>query len=142
MSQQEREAALAHFGVKGMKWGQRKNDASGGNAGGSSKKAARPTTGQILNARANTQAHLAKIYAADQDVRTATTKAGKDAALKVVEKHAKAIGQSDDTRVANMLTKGERVTNVLVAGPIGLLVNHANTKATSKAAWDKKRATS
>lgn len=37
MSDEAREAALAHFGVKGMKWGVRKSEPSGGGGGVNSK---------------------------------------------------------------------------------------------------------
>ena len=112
---------LAHYGVPGMKWGQRKAD--------------RPSTEQILNARSMTTARRNKIINADADVRLATSKAGQAAALKITTKYAKEIMESDDTRVASMLTKGERVANVIAAGPIGLLVNRSNTKATQKDRW-------
>lgn len=115
---------LEHHGVKGMKWGVSKNDGTTGRR--------RASTQEILDARATHAARWQKIMAADQDVRLATNKKGKDAALKVVEKYAKQIHNTDDARVANMYTKGERVANTIVLGPIGLALNRHNTKATSE----------
>lgn len=37
---------LAHYGVKGMKWGRRKSDSSGGDSKSSKKDSKRPTTSQ------------------------------------------------------------------------------------------------
>lgn len=131
---------LAHYGVKGMKWGVRKdrrgvrpaaralNDSGFGKlskankdrydrkrAAKKAKKANKVTTAQIMEARAKTNARMAKIWAADQDVRLATTEEGKRKALAVVEKYATQIRDTDDDRIGGMYTRGEKAA-LLVLG--------------------------
>jgi len=116
---------LIHYGIKGMKWGRRKARDDGGSG-----KAAKPkkkiTSDDIRESRAQHQARVAELIRADQRVRTATTKKGKDAALRQVEKMAKQIANTDDARIANKMTRGEKAAALFVAGPLGLVVIGAN----------------
>lgn len=127
------EDLLIHFGVKGMKWGRRKaRDDGGSGSGGSAPKVKKKklTSNDIREARAQHQARVAELYRADQQLRTATTQKGKDIALRQVDKMAQQIAKSDDARIANKMTRGEKVAALVIAGPIGAVVIGANKFAT------------
>jgi hypothetical protein len=130
VSEITREQALAHFGVKGMKWGVR-NEETGGRR--------KATSQEIMDARITTQARTSSIFEADRRVRTASTPAEKKKALADVERLAKQLAESDDTRVANMMTSGEKAAAVLVTGPIGLLIIRSNKKQTTEERWNANR---
>jgi hypothetical protein len=108
------EEALAHFGVKGMHWGQRKAETSGsgGSGGGAgSRKPPKPTRNDILTARAM-QRHLAdKSWDIHDKLVSATTEHGRLAAAKELQKNADAWDSAN--AVAKRRTGGEKVGLVL-----------------------------
>jgi len=136
---------LAHYGVLGMKWGRRKPEEVGqlkagpnrglgpntrsanrraGSDVGTLKPAKKPriTSDDIIRARQRTDARMAKIVAADQEVALARTAAGKKRALAVVERIAKEDFESGDQEIGRKRTRGEKVALGLVGGAVGLTV--------------------
>jgi hypothetical protein len=103
---------LAHHGVKGMKWGQRK---------------ARPSTSDIHDARARQASRQNEI---NQNIgRLNLAKSGskqQDALAKKVATGMDKFDTNKDAAVAARMTKGEKAAAVMLTGPIGLLVIGAN----------------
>jgi hypothetical protein len=125
------EDLLIHFGVKGMRWGHRKSSSDSGSGAPPKKPVKKKITSEtIREARATHHARMTQLVLADQKVRLATTKKGKDAALKIVEKYAKQMANSDDARIANKMTRGEKTIALLVGGPLGAVVIGANAFTT------------
>jgi len=107
---------LAHYGVKGMKWGVT-HDTPGG--GGSSS----PTKQDIYAARAKVYAHRQK-YGRSYDAYKAALKRGDQ---KTADYHDKRMleldrqaATSDYEATAMRMTRGEKVAAYLLAGPLGL----------------------
>lgn len=115
MTTMTHEEALAHFGVKGMHWGQRKAESSGsgGSGGGArSRKPPKPTRNDILTARAM-QRHLAdKSWDINDKLVSATTEHGRLAAAKELQKNSDAWDAAHT--VAKRHTGGEKVASVLL----------------------------
>lgn len=96
--------ALEHFGVKGMKWGQRK---------------AKPTTSEIRDARALTAGRARELQRATDQLNLAVAKSPNS---KETKKAAKELAQlqidylkSPDRATALRMTKGEKIANTLFA---------------------------
>lgn len=96
---------LAHFGVKGMRWGNRK---------GSS----RPSSNDIHNARLRTAARLGQQQSHVHAYNTATTEAGRRRATEAIDKIGKE--GAADLKLANMKTRGEKIGTALVVGALGV----------------------
>lgn len=113
-------ADLMHYGVKGMKWGERK---------------AEPSKTEILNARARVDAQARQIHNAADKVNSlqgaAQTRAAKEYADKV-----KAFQQDEARVTAQHMTQGERVAAVILTGPIALLVIGGSKRQVRKTAED------
>lgn len=159
----ELDTHLEHYGVKGMKWGVRrgkdgvrpiartldnsrfgqaakKNVARYESSKGAKRQPKRKVSNQeIIDARVRQAARVAKIYEADIKVRTATTKKGKESALKVVQKNGELLYNSRDAKIAAKWTTREKVGVVAVgtllapglgtaAGVGGIILNNRRTR--------------
>lgn len=108
---------LEHYGVKGMKWGVRRKS-----GGSKPKKEKGPTSKEIKSARKRHNGRVSKIQGYELESISRDRKVA-EAAAKKIRATGKEEGARSDARIAAKLTKGERVTNVLVLGPVGLVVN-------------------
>lgn len=106
---------LAHFGVKGMKWGVRRTDAQLGNSGKKSK----PTTADIKESRARlASANAVKKVKTDQiqsKINWRSEKSITDAISKINKIETDALNNPDRVTAARM-TKGEKLATVLTGG--------------------------
>ena len=122
---------LAHYGVAGMKWGQRK----------------KYSTTQIKEARANQSARRDRINRATQDLNLAKGDRESKAAVKKYVSAVKDYKTSQDRVVAARATKGEKLAHVILLGPaaavtlpLNRLHENAVAKRTEKAREDFKKA--
>jgi len=112
---------LAHYGVKGMKWGVRK---------------ANPTTSEIQGARQRQAIRWQKVIEADQKLQIASSSSQKKSAERQIDKAARDFATNEDRVTAARMTRGEKATALILAGPVGLIVigaNKSNVKRTAKA---------
>lgn len=107
---------LMHYGVLGMKWGQRR----------------KATGGQIREARRRLDAKRSEYRRADDKAAAARPGSREarvaNAKVKRLEKEFK---DDPDRAIAIRMTRGEKVASVLLLGPIGLLPI-VGTSATSR----------
>ncbi|AWN06111.1 hypothetical protein SEA_MIEK_8 [Streptomyces phage Miek] len=96
---------LAHYGVKGMKWGVRK---------GQSGKEIRAARRRVHSQRVQLDAKEDKVDS------LARGTAQRSRAEKDLEKASKEFLKNPDRVTAARTTKGEKIAAVLIAGPIGL----------------------
>ena len=140
---------LAHYGVKGMRWGHTKaSDGSGGSgvAGNFKKK---PTSDQVKVARENLQRQALDIRAAKRDARTTTGKDTVERAIKNQEiRQMKADFLNNPDRItATYLTNGEKVVMGIMAtagapiGGTGSVIGNAAGRAYHRKLIAKKQAT-
>jgi hypothetical protein len=120
------EEALAHFGVKGMKWGVRKPDDSGGGSGGPAKLKGKERTDAILNARVRQGARKYAYQNATAEFMVARTAKGQDAAEKSMRKLEKEFYEGEDFKLSKQYTTGEKWVGgvswaALGAAAVGLL---------------------
>lgn len=112
------EVVLAHVGVKGMKWGVRR---------------ANPSGGQIKLARTRQAQRFNKILEADdRRIVGETTKTQHVKERKTAEREFKA---HEDRVTASRLTNGEKAALIFLGGPVGAVVigaSKANTNRTIK----------
>jgi len=106
---------LAHYGVKGMKWGKRK----------------KYTTQEIHDARARQRSRFANLEAQVHKTNLSTGKAQEANAKKLVKLHND-LETNKDAAVAARMTKGEKAANLILAGPIGALAIAANNRQVRK----------
>jgi hypothetical protein len=123
------EVVLAHYGVKGMRWGERH---------------AKPTSGQIRDARIRQAARFRSVQNAEDNLNLTSSSAPKAKQMAAVKKYQKAafdFDTNEDRVTASRLTRGEKAVQIILGGPIALVtipVSSAITKATAKDV-DKKR---
>lgn len=105
MFDQEKEDFLEHYGVKGMKWGQR---------GRSS---------QIQQARKRQGAKARKFQKAEDEALTAHDKGPKAyaAAKAKADKLKQEFNDSPDRPISMKMTMGEAAVSLMLLGPIGLV---------------------
>lgn len=106
---------LAHYGVKGMKWGQRK----------------KYSTDQIKDARARQGSRVARINDQAHKLNLAEGKA-KDAAAKKYVEMMKELQSHPDAAIGGRMTRGEKAAALLIGGPIGAIVIAGNASAVRK----------
>jgi hypothetical protein len=125
------EEALAHFGVKGMKWGVHKNS-SGGSA---------PSSTEVYKARSNLQKQAAGIQAARRDVRAAKRPETKAKRKEILKGKKVDFLKNPDRATAQRITKGDlALTGIIVAahGPFaGFAAGGAAVGAASRVATRK-----
>lgn len=122
-----REEALAHFGVKGMKWGVRNK---------------KVTADEIQGARMRQRTRLNKYIDAKG---AASDPRASASARKAAEKRVKDLGRefdtSEDRVTAQRLSNGEKATLLILGGPVGaayILGNKVGVKLTERSV-DKAR---
>lgn len=125
------QSQLAHFGVKGMRWGQRK----------------KYTGTQIKEARANQSARRDRVNRAAQDLNLAKGDKDSKVAAKKYVSAVKDFKTSQDRAVAARATRGEKIAHVLLLGPGALVTLPLNRlhegsvqRRTDKAREDFKKA--
>jgi len=104
---------LAHYGVKGMKWGQHKKR--------------KFSTDEIKDARARQQSRASQFEAQVHKTNLATGKKQEAEAKKLVKLHNELV-TNKDAAVAARMTKGEKAANLILAGPIGAIAIAANNR--------------
>lgn len=114
---------LEHFGVKGMKWGQRKSESSGGS---------KPSSNDIKNARIRTNIRTSSLDSHATALSLANSKKEKQNQLDRIHKIAKDPKAQRDIDMAATATRGEKVSAFLIAGPIGNMVVNSQMKAARK----------
>ena len=131
---------LAHYGVKGMQWGRRKADDSGGSgeSSGSAKKA-KPTTAEVKTARRNLQKQAMQYHEAKDWAKSNTTRGSAERVLaneKVASLKADYLNNPDRI-TALYLTKGEKavmgvIATVGLGAGTGAVAGNAATRAAQR----------
>jgi hypothetical protein len=105
---------LAHHGVKGMHWGERKK---------------KPTKSEIFDARDRQTARIMNLQRGHFDVNVAEANHRPADLKKATAKLKKAsdnFDTSEDRLTAIRMTRGEKATALILAGPVGLVLIGAN----------------
>ena len=113
---------LVHYGVQGMKWGVRKSN---------------PTSTDIHSARVRQAARKANANLATARLNEASAggnKAKQKSAVKAFEKAHLDVLTNEDAVTSQRMTKGEKWTIGILAGPVGLAVIGANRLDVKRAA--------
>lgn len=100
----DRPKELAHFGVRGMHWGHRKNLTSNSTPA----KPKKPTTQDIHDARVRQMLRENKLNGLAADVHLARTQKGRAEAAALLQKHADVFMSGKDAQVAARMTTGEK----------------------------------
>ena len=103
---------LAHHGIKGMKWGVRK--ASG------------PSSSEVTAARDRHNDRMNRLDTEATRLSFAKTNAEKQRVLKGIHSISNEKGADQDADVATHITRGERVSTAILAGPIGSHIQKKN----------------
>jgi len=123
------EEFIAHYGKQGMRWGHR-NAANGEAEPTKAGKKVKVTSADITDARARQVANINKMNSAADDNALASTRKGKAATQKLIDKHWDAYVK--DSKVANKTTRGEKVGLVVLAliGGVGVAATMASGTST------------
>ncbi|AWN05874.1 hypothetical protein SEA_CRICKO_8 [Streptomyces phage CricKo] len=106
---------LAHYGVKGMKWGVRK---------GQSGKQIRAARRRVASEHAKLEVQVDKV----DDMKRGTAERARGE--KQLEKATRDFLNNPDRVTAARTTKGEKIAAVLIAGPVGLTAVAATSVTT------------
>lgn len=115
----EREQALAHFGVPGMKWGVRRSNSSDG-TNSNPKKPPKPTTAEIKTARFNQAQRLRKTEEAHAELLVARGRKQTEKAEKEFLRRVSDLNNNPDFRTSQRMTTGEKVTTGILLGVLGV----------------------
>jgi hypothetical protein len=115
---------LAHYGVKGMRWGQRKKYSSA----------------DIKNARAGQNSRLRQLQRAEDDLNTVAsnpraTTAQEKRAVRNFQKLEKDYEGDPQRAIAARMTRGEKIATVILTGPLAVVplgVNAATVRSIEK----------
>lgn len=123
---------LAHYGVKGMKWGRRKAEGSSDGGSSSSAKPKKPSSADILEARKRHNARVMDIYDQDAKAAYASTPEARKKATAKLRKMAREARASEDAKIGNKATAADKVVSYMVFGPLGGVVVNASMKRQQK----------
>lgn len=107
---------LAHYGVKGMRWGHTKADDSGGGSGGGGSAKKKPTHDEVVTARQNLQRQAIDYQQAKKWAKKNTAKNSPERMLadeKVAQLKVDFLNNPDRV-TATYLTRGEKVISALL----------------------------
>lgn len=105
------DTALAHYGVKGMKWGQRKAESSSSSGKRPSRRQARKQrNADIRRARVATAVRQGKLEEGIIDLEFGDTKRVRANGARMIAKYSDQLANSPDTQTAQKLTTGEKWT--------------------------------
>ena len=110
---------LAHYGVKGMKWGKR-SGGSGSSSGPSRKEKRKANNQKIVEARIRQGRREQKYEEAVGDYMIARTNKGQDKAEKIMREREKELFTNKDAAIASKLTSGEKWANGIAWAGLGL----------------------
>lgn len=112
------EESLEHAGVKGMKWGVRKERGSDGRAPNPGNR--KPTSQEILAARVRQNARLRKTEEAHAEFIVARGKKTTARAEKVFLRRMSELNNNPDRKTSELMTKGEKIAAGISLGVAGL----------------------
>lgn len=112
---------LAHYGIKGMKWGVRRRRSEGGEASGPSRKEQRSQRNrEIMEARSRQAARQRKFQEAQAEFVVARTRKGEARAEKLMREMEKAYFTNPDAQTAARMTTGEKWAAAIAFAGVGL----------------------
>ena len=104
------DTALAHYGVKGMKWGVRKAQDGGSSKGPSRRQRRKERNAEIRRARVATAVRRGKLEEGIIDLEFGDTKRVRANGARMIAKYSDQLANSPDTQTAEKLTTGEKWT--------------------------------
>lgn len=108
---------LAHYGVRGMRWGKR-----GAGNGGAPKQTSKERTAEIKAARKKiaeqVQRHDNATYQSLMGVTAKERQKGRDTASKILRE----LDESGLDKIASKYTRGEKIASALILGATGAMV--------------------